>query len=575
MIAARVAARDRVARDPQHRVARLGRPAGGGHRERRLLGATRRRPRRDGLPAAAVCSRSIACASAAWSAPSTSRRLVALDGRGASPTRITCAPPASFARRSGSAARAPARSRPAARRRRRTAAARAAAAPSAARRRPRRASRSSSTSATARGRVSRSREGIDRQRHAGRVGDGSAPPTRVVLLRREGREAEVGRGLRSSPPRRPRTAPSRPWPRRRPLAGAAVAAAATAPRRATSSTQQRRRQDRGARTATLAPRETSQADRRNATGSRKLVETGQMTRSRRRDLVQCPRQAEPPEGVRGTGEPISWGEPRPERRGAQALSAPARQLTPQADERGLCRCSRGRSPHSSLRCCASSSRPRRGRLPPPDGRHGLRGGAAAAADAAPGRWTGVEVPGTVAQLLPDGTAAAPADAPDQVKQAIWAANSLQDLPYRYGGGHNLEFDAPRARLLRHRLVRAARRRACSRRRWTPARFMRWGVQGQGRLDHRLHEPGPRLRGDRRPAARHERRRHEPRARESSRTAFESGPRWRPMGRAPPRGFVKRHPVSLLDAEPTGDGAAAVGRAGAGPYAWGTGPPTRR
>src|SRR5687767_7936853 len=58
----------------------------------------------------------------------------------------------------------------------------------------------------------------------------------------------------------------------------------------------------------------------------------------------------------------------------------------------------------------------------------------------PGRWTGPEVPGTRAVLLADGTAAAPAAAPEQVKQAIWAANSLQNLPYRYGGGHNLKFD---------------------------------------------------------------------------------------------------------------------------------------
>ena len=58
----------------------------------------------------------------------------------------------------------------------------------------------------------------------------------------------------------------------------------------------------------------------------------------------------------------------------------------------------------------------------------------------PGLWTGPEVPGTKAVLLEDGTAAAPADAPEQVKQAIWAANSLQELPYSYGGGHNLKFD---------------------------------------------------------------------------------------------------------------------------------------
>ena len=41
----------------------------------------------------------------------------------------------------------------------------------------------------------------------------------------------------------------------------------------------------------------------------------------------------------------------------------------------------------------------------------------------------------MAQLLPDGTAAAPADAPPQVQQAVWAANKIQDKPYVYGGGH--------------------------------------------------------------------------------------------------------------------------------------------
>ena len=47
----------------------------------------------------------------------------------------------------------------------------------------------------------------------------------------------------------------------------------------------------------------------------------------------------------------------------------------------------------------------------------------------------IVVPGAVAQLLPDGTAAAPADAPPQVQQAIYAANLIQDKPYIYGGGH--------------------------------------------------------------------------------------------------------------------------------------------
>src|SRR4051794_29497145 len=45
------------------------------------------------------------------------------------------------------------------------------------------------------------------------------------------------------------------------------------------------------------------------------------------------------------------------------------------------------------------------------------------------------VPGAKAKLLPDGSAAAPAGAPVEVQQAIWAANKIQDKPYKWGGGH--------------------------------------------------------------------------------------------------------------------------------------------
>jgi cell wall-associated NlpC family hydrolase len=48
------------------------------------------------------------------------------------------------------------------------------------------------------------------------------------------------------------------------------------------------------------------------------------------------------------------------------------------------------------------------------------------------------VPGTAAQLL-NGIAYAPDQAPDAVKQAIWAANTIIGMPYRYGGGHRLGF----------------------------------------------------------------------------------------------------------------------------------------
>ncbi|HUB76292.1 MAG TPA: hypothetical protein VL977_04510 [Solirubrobacteraceae bacterium] len=45
------------------------------------------------------------------------------------------------------------------------------------------------------------------------------------------------------------------------------------------------------------------------------------------------------------------------------------------------------------------------------------------------------VPGRRARILPDGFAAAPADAPAAVQQAIWAGNQLIGLPYMFGGGH--------------------------------------------------------------------------------------------------------------------------------------------
>ena len=48
------------------------------------------------------------------------------------------------------------------------------------------------------------------------------------------------------------------------------------------------------------------------------------------------------------------------------------------------------------------------------------------------------VPGLVAQMV-NGIAYAPDQAPDQVKQAVWAANQIVGMPYRLGGGHKLGF----------------------------------------------------------------------------------------------------------------------------------------
>jgi hypothetical protein len=75
------------------------------------------------------------------------------------------------------------------------------------------------------------------------------------------------------------------------------------------------------------------------------------------------------------------------------------------------------------------------------GRAGLLAPAASAGDpaaCAPGMPGGVSlVPGSRAKLLPDGLAAAPANAPPAVKQIIAAGNQIVGKPYAYGGGHGL------------------------------------------------------------------------------------------------------------------------------------------
>jgi hypothetical protein len=179
--------------------------------------------------------------------------------------------------------------------------------------------------------------------------------------------------------------------------------------------------------------------------------------------------------------------------------------------------------------------------PPP-----LTGGAAFAPEpppppmASPGRWSGEEVPGTLAQLLPDCTAAAPAEAPEQVKQAIWAANWLRDKPYKYGGGHarvndtgydcsgTVSFALRAAGLLKTPLDSGS--------------FMSWGLAGKGDWITVYTNPGHAyaviagLRLDTSTAG-------VSRVGKVARSALESGPRWRPVLRSP-RGFVRRHPLSF-------------------------------
>jgi hypothetical protein len=144
----------------------------------------------------------------------------------------------------------------------------------------------------------------------------------------------------------------------------------------------------------------------------------------------------------------------------------------------------------------------------------------------------IVAPGSTATLLPDGTAAAPADAPPQVQAAIFAANKLLDKPYKYGGGHakvedsgydcsgTVSYALLAAKLLKSPLDSSS--------------FMRWGLKGKGAWITVYTNPGHAfaviagLRLDTSAAG-------DP--------SGAKGPRWRPALRAT-RGFKARHPVGL-------------------------------
>ena len=153
----------------------------------------------------------------------------------------------------------------------------------------------------------------------------------------------------------------------------------------------------------------------------------------------------------------------------------------------------------------------------------------------------ITVPGAAAQILPDGTAAAPADAPPQVQQAIWAANEIQDKPYIYGGGHaefkddgydcsgTVSYALHGAGLLKSALP--------------SGNFMTWGERGAGTWitvyangGHAYAViAGLRLDTSAATVTRTNTRKFK--------KALERGPRWRPTMRSP-RGFRARHPLGF-------------------------------
>ena len=150
----------------------------------------------------------------------------------------------------------------------------------------------------------------------------------------------------------------------------------------------------------------------------------------------------------------------------------------------------------------------------------------------------IVTPGSKATLLPDGSAAAPADAPAQVQQAIFAANKLLDKPYKYGGGHAKVEDSGydcsgtvSYALLAAKLVKGP---------LDSSSFMRWGLRGRGSWITVYTNPGHAfaviagLRLDTSTGG--------ITSRKITRTA-ERGPRWR-MARRNTRGFRARHPLGL-------------------------------
>ena len=154
----------------------------------------------------------------------------------------------------------------------------------------------------------------------------------------------------------------------------------------------------------------------------------------------------------------------------------------------------------------------------------------------------ITAPGAKAKLLPDGTAAAPADAPVEVQQAIWAANRLKEMPYKYGGGHakveDNGYDC--SGTVSYALIHAGLLASPL----PSGDFMRWGERGRGTWITVFANGGhayAMIAGLRLDTSAYATR--SARVPRRYTKAFERGPRWRPYKR-PARGFRKRHPVGF-------------------------------
>jgi hypothetical protein len=153
----------------------------------------------------------------------------------------------------------------------------------------------------------------------------------------------------------------------------------------------------------------------------------------------------------------------------------------------------------------------------------------------------IVAPGSKATLLPDGSAAAPADAPPAVQQAIFAANKLLDKPYKYGGGHAKVEDSGYdcSGTVSYALLAAGALKSPL----DSGSFMRWGLKGKGQWITVYTNPGhayAMIAGLRLDTSAYGVR---ARAARKIERVTERGPRWRP-GKRPARGFKARHPLGL-------------------------------
>jgi hypothetical protein len=153
----------------------------------------------------------------------------------------------------------------------------------------------------------------------------------------------------------------------------------------------------------------------------------------------------------------------------------------------------------------------------------------------------ITVAGAKAKLLPDGSAAAPAGAPIEVQQAIWAANTIQDKPYKWGGGHakieDTGYDC--SGTVSYALIHAGLLKSPL----PSGPFMHWGARGRGQWITIFANGGHAfavIAGLRLDTSSYSARTVSKR---KYAKAMERGPRWRPTKR-PARGFRKRHPVGF-------------------------------